>query len=455
MSDDYALLQYRYIRSSNLGTMEKQLDRYLYHFEVLTRQGSLVADVTFKRLDDLDEFAGSFMGCFTDLDALREHRKFEAAHVKSDALLGRVQAFADRWRAQLVQLQRLPALMRKLNDGEHLIVLPGATVDRMGRMGLFMYLQARAEDVPVEHIREPFMDLVGDLLKRYVVRSWGDLRETIGHRNEGSRTCRFCGGAEPAVQFSKVAHAISEALGNKTLRLLDECDTCNGKFATAIEDDAVEYFAHYLTFHGVKGKGGSRTMDGSGFEAKHTVEGVKIDVFEEGSISSTDDELVVTLEGGKPFALLNVYRALCKYFLSVVPPEELGRFSRTLRWVKGDETIESLPKLALRQNARFSMQPTLMSYRRLDDDTRTPYTVVEFQMTSLTVVFVVPGSDADDRTFADSADFERFRQTFRHHGPTDQWSFQDFSNPDKRTPRRLFKFVKRSDDTDGSSGPLN
>ena len=70
MSDDYALLQYRYIRSSNLGTMEKQLDRYLYHFEVLTRQGSLVADVTFKRLDDLDEFAGSFMGCFTDLDAL-------------------------------------------------------------------------------------------------------------------------------------------------------------------------------------------------------------------------------------------------------------------------------------------------------------------------------------------------------------------------------------------------
>lgn len=432
--------------------MEEQLERYLYHFEVLTRQGSLVADVTFKRMEDLNEFAGSFLGCFADLDALREHRKFEAAQVKSNELLGRVQAFADRWRAQLVQLQRLPALLRKLSDDEHMIVLPGATVDRMGRMGLFMHLQARAEDVPVEHIREPFMDLVGDLLKRYVVRSWGDLRETIGDRSEGPRTCRFCGGVEPAVQFTKVAHAISEALGNKTLRLLDECDTCNAEFATAIEDDAIEYFAHYLTFHGVKGKEGDRKMEGSGFEAKHTEEGVKINVFEEGGISSTDDELVVTLEGGKPFALLNVYRALCKYFLSVVPPEELGRFARTLRWVNGDDTIESLPKLALRQNARFSMQPTLMSYRRLDDDKRTPYTVVEFQITSLTVVFVVPGSDADDRSFADSADYDYFRLTFRHHGPADQWSFQDFSNPAKRTPRRVFKFVKRSDQADDSGG---
>ena len=422
--------------------MIEQPERYLYHFEVLTNHGSLVADMSFGRLTDLNEFAGDFLGCFTDIELLRESRKFEASQVRTGALLKRVEDFAETWRSRLVQLQRLPALLRKLSDGEHFIVLPGATVERMGRMGLFMHLQAKAENVPLEHIREPFMELVGDLLGRYIVRSWGAVREFIGEQNRDIRTCRFCGLREPTVKFSKVAHAVSEALGNKTLTLAEECDTCNERFARAIEDDAIEFFAHYLTFHGVKGKEGNRTMAGPNYTAKHTEDAVEIKVSGEDSVKSTDDELVVTLEGGKPFALLNVYRALCKYFLSVVPRAELERFSRTIRWVVGDEVIDHLPKVALRLNARFSMQPTLMVYRRLDEDKRTPYTVVEFQITSLTVVFVVPGSDVDDRTFAELNDFERYWQTFQHYGDMSQWSFQDFSNPTRKEPRRVFKFLK-------------
>ena len=434
--------------------MPDQSERFQYHFEVLTNQGSLVADMSFGNATDLDDFVGGFLSCFSEIELLRSSRKFEASQVKTGALVKRVEDFAETWRSRLVQLQRLPSLLRKLDDGEHFIVLPGATVDRMGRMGLFMHLHAKAENVPLEHIREPFMALVGALLSRYEVRSWGDVRELIGEPNREIRTCRFCGQGEPTVRFSKVAHAISEALGNKTLTLAEECDACNARFASEIEDDAIEFFAHYLTFHGVKGKEGNRTMAGLNYSAKHTEKTIEIKVSGEESVESTDKELVVTLEGGKPFALLNVYRALCKYFLSVVPRSELERFSRTIRWVVGDESIDHLPKVALRLNARFSIQPTIMMYRRLDKDKRTPYTVVEFQITSLTVVFVVPGSDVDDRTFADLNDFEHYWQTFQHYGDVSQWSFQDFSNPTRKEPRRVFKFLKPKGNPSGEGGEI-
>lgn len=43
-------------------------------------------------------------------------------------------------------------------------------------------------------------------------------------------TCRFCGRTAPDVSFKKVAHAVSELVGNKALYLKSECDACNELF---------------------------------------------------------------------------------------------------------------------------------------------------------------------------------------------------------------------------------
>ena len=41
----------------------------------------------------------------------------------------------------------------------------------------------------------------------------------------------------PAVSFRQEAHAIPEALGNKTLFVSYECDRCNNSFGRGIEND--------------------------------------------------------------------------------------------------------------------------------------------------------------------------------------------------------------------------
>ena len=71
------------------------------------------------------------------------------------------------------------------------------------------------------------------------VGSWtllpGKIEPILG-KNEAQR-CRFCGGYSPGVSFQQQAHAIPEALGNKTLFTSYECDNCNQKFGRGIEND--------------------------------------------------------------------------------------------------------------------------------------------------------------------------------------------------------------------------
>src|SRR5271168_378059 len=49
--------------------------------------------------------------------------------------------------------------------------------------------------------------------------------------------CRFCGLNEPKVTFRKVAHAIPECTGNRSLTTDYECDVCNRLFGEGIEND--------------------------------------------------------------------------------------------------------------------------------------------------------------------------------------------------------------------------
>ena len=45
-----------------------------------------------------------------------------------------------------------------------------------------------------------------------------------------NRVCRFCGKRSPEVTFESEAHAIPEALGNKSIFSAYECDVCNHMF---------------------------------------------------------------------------------------------------------------------------------------------------------------------------------------------------------------------------------
>jgi len=57
------------------------------------------------------------------------------------------------------------------------------------------------------------------------------------------RKCIFCG--EDTAKFTKIAHAISETVGNKSLISHFECDECNERFGKLFEDNLGKYMLPY------------------------------------------------------------------------------------------------------------------------------------------------------------------------------------------------------------------
>lgn len=73
-------------------------------------------------------------------------------------------------------------------------------------------------------------------------------------------TCRFCATTVPT-KFRKEAHTIPEALGNKWLFSMDECDDCNNGFSR-YEGALAASVGAFLTLGGVKGKTNSVRQTG-------------------------------------------------------------------------------------------------------------------------------------------------------------------------------------------------
>jgi len=148
--------------------------------------------------------------------------------------------------------------------------------------------------------------------------------------------CRFCGGERPARTFSKRAHAVSELLGNKVLKSLYECDSCNERFA-AFEDDLAKMTLPYRNAGAVIGKKGIPTIVSPNGKARMEFKDSKLHI----SHAAGDDSFVVD-EAGKtisfsyaeqPYRPLGAFKALCKSGFALLPPDELVNFPELKEWL--------------------------------------------------------------------------------------------------------------------------
>lgn len=69
---------------------------------------------------------------------------------------------------------------------------------------------------------------------------------------KAQRKCIFCG--SDTVKFNKIAHAVSETIGNKSLISHFECDECNEEFGKKLEDDLGKYMLPYKIIAQIFGK---------------------------------------------------------------------------------------------------------------------------------------------------------------------------------------------------------
>lgn len=175
-----------------------------------------------------------------------------------------------------------------------------------------------------------------EMLGTWVVRP-GD-KVMLGDRE--NRTCRFCGERTPKVTFRKVAHAIPEALGNKSIESSYECDVCNEKFGQGIENDLGNWSKPMRTFARIRGKNGVPTIkrggNSPGWRIEYDNNGFAIKSYEEDPIFEINeaDKTVTFKLKRDAYTPVAVLKAFMKIGLTLLPDEEISNFSDILAWIQ-------------------------------------------------------------------------------------------------------------------------
>jgi hypothetical protein len=405
---------------------------YSYKIEFITLNDTIAFELESDIKAIVEEFVNDLLSIFVvisednqpTINSLQEYSK----SIEKD-----LTDFLSKYKVKLPQLNAVLAFFKKIKYGERFIFLPNIEMELAERMRVRDYLRALNEGKEYHELPDKEEDLFGELMNKYNIGVVGVKRLLIGEKEKSKRICRFCQNTSKPTTFNNKAHAISEALGNKTVVLLDECDMCNKRFSETIEPDIIQYLALFRTIFNVKGKGGKKVFKGKNFDMRHE-DKISIKLYSlDDRPKNPENDYKLTLKSDKPIVSQNIYKSLCKYFLSLIDSEYLPYFANTIEWINGEVEIDRLPKIAeMISYHSFSVQPKLTYYLRKIDDKTLPFAVGEFYFTCRVFAFIVPFSNQDNKNFIDEIDFDIFWKTFQHFDKSKGWVFSDFSNDNPR-----------------------
>ena len=231
----------------------------------------------------------------------------------------------------------------------------------------------------------------------------------IGTMDRAKRICRFCHRAVPETLFKHKSHAISEALGYKSLVCNEECDECNDRFSRAIERDVVNMNSFLLSLYGISGKKGVRKTCGANFKfwldrsnCRYDSQGTFVMQLDDLHIDKTD--VKAGLQNMPPldtsslkFVPQNVYKCFCKYAISCLGQNQIAYFQKTIDWINAPTKYRKLPLVAYCSLDHIS--PSFVLFIRKGQDYRYPYCFASINIASVRYMFVVPFSSQDRYRF--------------------------------------------------------
>ncbi len=257
-----------------------------------------------------------------------------------------------------------------------------------------------------------------------------DIEFRSGTMNKSQRICRFCGNSGEHY-FKKIAHAIPEAIGNKTLFCNEECDDCNSRLGK-IEEDFVHLMDMRRALNKLSWKGGTScpTIYGKNF-AIHPNENGNPELFLKQELLpaglDTNNPFNIRLENSVDIVDENIYKALTKMVLDLLPNEELTHFKQTVAWINGRLITESLPDIYVGYSSNPVVNhPCLDVYIKSPSVTEDiPYCTAILFVSDIAYMFVVPLVDIDMGKFKYnnqvSPHLERIKSFFQF-----TWEKQDF-----------------------------
>lgn len=226
---------------------------------------------------------------------------------------------------------------------------------------------------------------------------WGDEDVYVGDATKGNRHCRYCSCTDDG-KFSKDAHAISEALGNKHVFSNEECDDCNEYFSHK-EENFLRLMDVRRALYRISGKGAnSRVVKGKNFvirpnEKHEPVIYLKKEMLPEG----IDEKMTFVMKLEPVSAIVNedIYKALVKYVVGLLPGEELPHFGNTIEWLKGRLVDNDLPTIWMGIHDQVFRQPMIDIYINERGMPSTPYCTGVLYSCDVAYMFVVPFVDVD------------------------------------------------------------
>lgn len=350
------------------------------------------------------------------------------------ALKTRIAEYCSKYSKSIPQINAFNKHISNLTDNEYFIVNPWNRIDGTeDKLMAVEFLVSINEIDDIELAIERSNKRISEykahlphLINNYTIYAIDSARRHIvGESRKSNRICRFCG-CRGSDNFTKVAHAIPEALGNKNLILGDECDACNSYFGDEVEPYLIEYFDIPRTIFGVKGKNGIPKFKSSVGELSNVQGKTEISSYDIVG-DEKNKELSVRLGLNKKRIPQRIYKSLIKIAMSLIDSDLLDNFSETIRWVRYGEDEMPLPKVAIRIVHELNHQPKATLLTRFSD-VELPHCVVELRLICFVFVFIVPFSSKDKIDYSDNIAYQSFWNTFQHYSELDDWSFEDLSS---------------------------
>lgn len=401
-------------------------------FKIIFLALSRTTELDIKSNNEIDQIVNDLLMIFAkEVDYKNFKINIDSLQQNTSDFKTKVDTIVQKYKSVAPKIQQINSYFKDLKDNEFFFVIPNASIPKEQSFRFYNYLLALEKNEGFEKVTKQIDDLFRVLMNSYEMFAFDEnTRNKIGEPDKSKRVCRFCNKSNGDVSFKKVAHSISEALGNKKIITNDECDTCNEKFGTGIENDLILYLNLYRNVFGIKGKNGIPKLKGKNFEIenKGTIEIKQILTDEEINDPNRDD-FKIRLESTQNITAQNIYKTLSKYALGVIDRTQIANFSDTIEWINGTKNINNLPKVAmLTSYDLFTIHPKLMVYLRKTDDNKLPYAVAEFRFTFLTFVYIIPNSSKDTTDFTQDENFKHFWDFFKHYSSVPNWKFQEMNN---------------------------
>lgn len=366
-----------------------------------------------------------FSAAFAEKIDFDKHIIHLSVYRRNDAqLLKNIETLANKYKAKVPQIQQLPQYFKKQTKDEYFFIGYNTELNQDDILKIHATLEYLNSGRDFQKTMDEIERLFGSIRKIYNIYAFygASKKHFYGEKDKAKRECRFCHQTQATgAKFTMDAHTISESLGNKRIFSYEECDLCNDRLGSSVEQDFGEMLRIERCFFGVKGKDGVPVVKGENFTMDNPTAGsinIKFMNVDEKHIPNPNEIELIYVSHYNP---QNIYRCLVKYALGVMPQEYVCHFNNVGSWVRGKTSLKKLPTLKRLTVDHPEIQPHLVLYIRKNDDASMPYAIGEFHVLQYVYVFIIPLSDYDDRDFCKDEDYQHFWNYFTHYKSLNNW----------------------------------